>query len=288
MRRRFYRNNYNTPGDIVGGVQRFITDTTFIIPSGVHFMDAFLVGGGGGGGSWYNWGHMNGGGGNGGCILYQKAIPVVSGQIWNISIGKGGKHSTNTTPLQKTSTDGGVTSLYLNNDIKFQAGGGRGGTNSANQNSITAIEFMRQYGEYHIYTGDDGTEYYQGPLMSPLNENRMIDARNLTVVEDVAKLPIYDTTAKSLLLEGRGIPEFLEKGNPTHAVSAPTKMNIAAPATYGPAPSFIKTNYPNSTFGTYSGGGYGAGGNSGWYAFKSDITYGGDGVSGIVCIRFRR
>lgn len=273
-----YRN------EVFGEVQRFTSNTTFVIPQQAKTMDVFLVGGGGGGGSWNNWYYLNGMGGNGGHILYQNLV-VTPGSIWTVEIGAGGKRSTTKTPLEKSATDGGSTKIACG-DIVLIAIGGEGGVNSVDQRNLSPENYIKQYGKYTIYTGEDGTEYYQGPIIGPLGQNKIVDSRGIVVVDNLLDLPIYNTTANSRLLEHRGIPEFLEQGNPTHAVSAPTYSSLACPATYGPEPTFIKTSYGSDAWGTYSGGGYGAGGNPG--AYSGDIAWGGNGKSGIVCVRFRK
>lgn len=273
-------------GLLIGEVQRYTTNTTFTIPSQARSMDVFLVGGGGGGGSWNTWSYVNGMGGNGGHIVSEN-VKVTPGDVWQVQIGAGGKKSTTKTPLAKSATDGGSTKLICG-DTVIIAEGGRGGVNSVHQNTLPPNEFIKQHGEYVIYVGKDGTEYYQGPVAaSALNSKSISDGRGIKIVDNVDNLPTYNSTANSKKLEGLGIPEFLEQGNPTHAICAPTSRNIACTATYGPEPTFIKTDYGNNKWGTYSGGGYGAGGNAGDY-YGPSIAFGGNGRSGIVCVRFRR
>lgn len=287
MRRRF--SQHRQTGLIIGEVQRFTQNTSFTVPKGAYAMDYFIVGGGGGGGSWITWMHTCGMGGNGGCII-NGSTPVKQGQVWNVSIGNGGAHSTTKVAGTKSAKDGGATTLSSENVI-FQAKGGQGGYNSVNENGGNYRQgFIIDYGSYEIYHGNDNKEYYQGPIIQSngdnLARNVICDILNRIVIPAFDALPIYNTTAKSRLFDGRGIPEFLEDGNPTHAVSAPTISSLAMPATYGPEPTFNKTSYNNENFGCYSGGGYGAGGAPGYYSGDT-ISYGGNGISGIVCVRFR-
>ena len=128
---------YETPGN-----------HTFVVPSGVASICAVAVGAGGGG--YPNWA---GPGGNGGALAYANNIPVESGQLINIVVGRGGEQrqkggdsrvgsffyaeggehgnrSNRATPRsQSVSCHGGDGGLGTNNVAGGGAGGyaGRGG-----------------------------------------------------------------------------------------------------------------------------------------------------------------
>lgn len=271
-------------GIVFGEVQRFTSNTSFTVPAEARYMDAFLVGGGGGGGSWRTWNYTHGLAGNGGCILNEKGIKVNPGETWVVEVGAGGSHATSVTSAPvKQATDGGTT--YLKNNersITYSANGGVGGINSMQGN---VWDFVPQYGTYTIYEGEDGSEFYQGSTYFT-EDNSLYDLMG-NKLANINDLPIYNTTANSRYMNDRGIPEFLEEGNPTHAVTPATCSSLAFPATYGPDPEFCKTSYGTDTWGVYGGGGYGAGGFPGYYA-NGSIYLGGNGRSGIVCVRFRK
>jgi hypothetical protein len=105
---------------------------TFIVPSGVKYIDLYVVGGGGGGG----YGTWCCGGAGGYCKLFEN-IPVSSGQTITITIGAGGSGSSSSGTRGGT---GGTTTVIVNG-VTYSASGGEGGINGSSSN---------------IYLGADG------------------------------------------------------------------------------------------------------------------------------------
>ena len=112
------------------GSQTFVSTESWVVPSGVTSISAFLVGGGGGGA-----GHLlsgengitntgSGGGGAGGSTLWAESIPVTPGELLNIIIGNGGSAGTATGVSGGT---GGTTSIKRGSTALMEVAGGSGG-----------------------------------------------------------------------------------------------------------------------------------------------------------------
>ena len=92
--------------------------TTFTIPSGIKYIDLYIVGGGGGGG----YGAWCSGGAGGYCKFFEN-LPVTPGQTMTITIGAGGAGSTSESTRGGT---GGTTTVVINGET-YSAAGGKGG-----------------------------------------------------------------------------------------------------------------------------------------------------------------
>lgn len=105
--------------DDSGGSTNFYNAGTYnnlTIPSGVTNLKATLIGGGGGGGSYAS--NESGAGGGGGGGLTVITIPVVAGQVFNLTVGAGGG----------VGQAGGTTTLTYNGS-NWSAGGGGAASN---------------------------------------------------------------------------------------------------------------------------------------------------------------
>jgi hypothetical protein len=133
-----FDNVFNSPSITINdtsetpstGVQTFLSTGSWIVPSGVTSVSAFLVGAGGGGA-----GHLlsgqngitntgSGGGGAGGSTIWAETVPVTPGELLNIIIGNGGSAGT---AAGTAGGNGGTTSIKRGSSTLLEVGGGGGG-----------------------------------------------------------------------------------------------------------------------------------------------------------------
>ena len=133
-----YDNSFTSPSITINdtsetaatGAQTFISSESWVVPSGVTSMSAFLVGGGGGGAGHLESGQSgitntgSGGGGAGGSTLWAETIPVTPGELINIIIGNGGSSGTS---LGASGGNGGTTSIRRGSTPILEVAGGGGG-----------------------------------------------------------------------------------------------------------------------------------------------------------------
>lgn len=270
------------------------------IPDDAVFMDIFLVGGGGGGGSWHTWGYTCGSAGLGGECFCKRRIPLQGVTSIKVKCGSGGNRSTSITPLIRSATNGGVTTLTTNVET-YSALGGIGGYNSMNQSGLTAYKYPDGNTSYMpIYlgkcveqTGYDNrvmTEYgLEGSYMKGLEVvdfGYWINVDGVYSNEESVELALlYDNTVYPNFIDTYryGIPAFFEEGNSTFAAQGSMIWKIRNATTYGEQGSAVYNSTDNVAM--YNACGYGGGGFGGRYR-TSSLYYGGNGTQGIVVIRW--
>jgi hypothetical protein len=119
--------------------------TTWKVPSGVTSVDYLVVGGGGGGANGYD--NAGGGGGGAGMVL-SGSMPVLPGNILNITIGDGGAGGANTR-LNNAGSTGDTSSFHTINAL-----GGGGGFGSR----TTAPAGAAQIGSNSAPVGGGGSQ----------------------------------------------------------------------------------------------------------------------------------
>ncbi len=94
--------------------------TSWTCPAGVYSVEVLVVAGGGGGGAWV------GGGGGGGGVIYRPAFPVVPGTAYTVTVGAGGdgEYNPGSYSGMPRATNGGNSVFGTLTAI----GGGRGGS----------------------------------------------------------------------------------------------------------------------------------------------------------------
>ena len=132
---------------------KFLTDGTLTINTIPNDVQIFAVGGGGGGGGRYqNYGkHSNdenrqwcilggGDGGSGGAIYNSTTNGILTTNAYAVDIGAGGLHGTGCTATTlntcRHGSDGGATTIKLNDTAVVTANGGAGGANAVKYGEI--------------------------------------------------------------------------------------------------------------------------------------------------------
>lgn len=105
------------------------------VPSGVHSVDAFVVGGGGGGGGGGSTGFAGGGGG-GAQVLRQENFAVVPGQGLTVEVGMGGRGAQSVGDTITRIATSGQASALGNLSSTFGGAGGSGGGFAGAQSAL--------------------------------------------------------------------------------------------------------------------------------------------------------
>ena len=133
-------------------IQSFGLGTTnWVVPAGVTYVSALIVGGGGGGG------RDNGGGGGGGGVIYNTNIAVTPGASMSIVVGSGGAAAVNTTSVGSNGGNSSFAGLVaiggggggsINNNLGANGGsaGGRGANGASAAGTVTATPLQGNNG----------------------------------------------------------------------------------------------------------------------------------------------
>lgn len=96
---------------------------SFVVPEGVYFIAAMLIGGGGGGGTGSSGDTYSAGAGGGGARAYHNAIPVTPGETLTIIVGAGGIAG----GTMQAGNAGAASQIKRGATVLVSAGGGDGG-----------------------------------------------------------------------------------------------------------------------------------------------------------------
>lgn len=288
MNRRFFGSDKLELAQTV----RITKSSVYTVPSGMKYMDVFLVGGGGGGGSWNTWGYTTGMAGTGGNCNMFEMIKVTGGDTLNITVGAGGSKSKTRTALQKSATNGGDTILSYNS-VSYTAKGGVGGINSESESNLTGDYIDKWHGfvkkrgtsQYQKYSN---SKYYNGnviPMTYEDNADELYPQRFVCGYPDGS----YEekTSSKGSLTDhpaiilGFAVPEFFDETS-ERKYAAPGVMrekrlfatSVNDSYTAEGSEEIIMYNCNIAGCGGYGGN------------WRSGAYYGGNGQPGICVIRF--
>jgi hypothetical protein len=154
------------------GVQEFMSNSTFTVPTGVSSLrvDAYGAGGGGGGEDSDNSSY---GGGCGGAGAYAAGVITVSpGEVLTIVVGKGGKGGAVGNPGTAGSPGGATQIVNSSNVVLFSANGGKGGqgATSTGNGAGGAGGAAGTFGSIH-HAGQSGSLAYPGYGYIPVGFN---------------------------------------------------------------------------------------------------------------------
>lgn len=227
-------------------IARYTSSGNWVCPADVTEVDAWLVGGGGGGGI------NRGGGGGGGYCYYAKKIPVVPGTTYPIVIGAGGARQTN----------GGTTSAF-----NFIAEGGNAGGDSNGSGG----------------DGGNGGGAYGGYNGGSLGQPGGGTLETLGGKGSRSRITTSDPTGNRGTINPYDGIDYAGGGG-----GAGSTYGGYGGGFCGGAPNDYNSSYIGGQPGLNGnddggGGGYYGGGGGGRYS-SNDITFYGQGMSGIVII----
>lgn len=255
------------------------TDSSWTVPTGVTSVTFECWGAGGAGGSAYNRHSDGGAAGGGGGAYAKKTIMTSAGEIYSITVGKGGKWGPNISDHTKPLLwDGEPSSVQLSTNTIVKATGGKTALQYHSSN-INAYNFIAQGGQASDCIGD--TRYSGG------NGGRGFR---------------YGSGCPNEYLRGcwsgGGGAAASASGNgasPDRTYNCISNTPSAGTATYpagsGGAPVLVaEWNHPSTVTIVVDGElgkNYGGGG-SGAHSSTTSLAYGGQGANGLVRIIYTK
>lgn len=266
-RRRFFCKR-----TLVEHVMRYYSSSGIIVQADWVSFDLFIVGGGGSGGAWVDWNYGPGGGGAGGECVTIKKLRFPVGTRLDIIIGKGGPGVN--TRSGNPGNPGGETTVKINNIPTYVAKGGNAGN--------AGVPDSNALSKPHWISGAQGYDPRSDAIgIIRTSTSNIYDVHDKSGNILLRNLDTTKNTYNNPYCFQRGVPEFHEEGNITHAAGGASVNHIRA-LTTGSRNTGEDFQNTNESIWIRGGGGCGGGGAGGYYRNGTS----GAGGDGCVVLRY--